>query len=160
MLLYRGVWDLNKCIRFIHTTSNSSEYFLILRYTCPSRQCVLTPSTSSCWAAGTGTPKSVHLSRRFITHYWSASRSVHLCVNLGTPRDISVRPRDSSQLHTATRTYTFQYIGSKIRIYYFSVAIFTVSVQRQTDIYYIYILYDWTIHPLSAFGWHTIAGQH
>lgn len=60
---------------------NCCEYILIIRYTYPSHQCVLTPSTSSCWAAGTGTPKSVHASRRFNASYWSPNHSIHLCAN-------------------------------------------------------------------------------
>ncbi len=139
MLLYLFCLGEPKMVLLCITTKKNllepffkSVPLLILRYTCLSHQCVLTLSTSSCWAAGTGTPKSVHPSRRFITRYWIASRSVHLCANLGTSRDISVRPQDSSQLHTML--YMFPYI-SEIRIYHFSVAIFTVSVQRQTDIY-------------------------
>ncbi len=130
--------------------------FLILRYTCLSHQCVLTPSTSSCWAAGTGTPKSVHPSRRFITRYWIASRSVHLCANLGSSRDISVCPQDSSQLHTVTRTYMFI---NEIRIYNFSVAIFTVSVQRQTDIYCMVELHSLTTCLQLAYNTWAALGQ-
>ncbi len=84
----------------------------------------------SCWNRNTKERPSF---QEIITRYWIASRSVHLCANLGTSRDISVRPQDSSQLHHRNTYYMFPYI-SEIRIYHFSVAIFTVSVQRQTDI--------------------------